>query len=301
VICEKEIGYFGSSIIWLCELSWCLFYFPLSYCYITEHNVDFRNFERHRREAVIMERLTSSENVVDLYAHCANTVLTEHASRGLDKVLLEDRGNIVPTKMAGLERLQLALQVAKGVADLHRFDTLHADLQDKQFLVVDHGNNDKPTTMIIKIKLNDFNRCRFFPRRNNTQHDDDANNHTTTTTICPIRIPSAPGMFRSPEEYKLTELTDKADVYSLGHVLYQILTTKQPFEGMGTIHIKAAVRNGSKPKIPLSYRRPDTSDAALAVLVHLCYEVDPLKRPSAADLVRELTSLIRQEEGKQAS
>jgi hypothetical protein len=267
-----------------------------------------------------MERLTSSENVVDLYAHCANTVVTERASRGLDQVLqgVRNRNNNMPLMMTALERLQLALEVAKGVADLNRFDTLHADLQDKQFLVVDHndhhhydaGNtsNDTTTTTTmrnIKIKLNDFNRCRFFPRRNNTQqihpdenNDANHNNHHHTTSICPIRIPSAPGISRSPEEYKLTDLTDKADVYSLGHVLYQILTSQRPFEDISTTHIKEAIRNGDKPKIPFTNRRPGTSDAVLAVLVHGCYELDPLKRPSAADLVRELTVLIRQEEGK---
>ena len=61
-------------------------------------SVNFRNFELHPREALIMDCLTSSENAVDLYAHCANIILTEHASHGLDKVLLEEQGN--PHKLA---------------------------------------------------------------------------------------------------------------------------------------------------------------------------------------------------------
>jgi hypothetical protein len=41
-----------------------------------EHDVNTRNFERHRRDALTMERLTSSPHIVDIYAFCGNTVLT---------------------------------------------------------------------------------------------------------------------------------------------------------------------------------------------------------------------------------
>jgi hypothetical protein len=41
-----------------------------------EHDVNTRNFERHRRDALTMERLASSPHIVDIYAFCGNTVLT---------------------------------------------------------------------------------------------------------------------------------------------------------------------------------------------------------------------------------
>jgi hypothetical protein len=41
-----------------------------------EHEVNTRNFDRHRRDALTMERLTWSPHIVDIYGFCGNTVLT---------------------------------------------------------------------------------------------------------------------------------------------------------------------------------------------------------------------------------
>jgi hypothetical protein len=41
-----------------------------------EHEWDHRNLERHRRDALTMERLTSSPYIMSIYGHCGNTVST---------------------------------------------------------------------------------------------------------------------------------------------------------------------------------------------------------------------------------
>jgi serine/threonine protein kinase len=134
---------------------------------------------------------------VDIYGHCTTTVWTECFPHELDLVL---------PNVASLDRiLDTALQeLAHGLADLHQFDIMLADLQAKQFLV----SSDFQT-----IKLNDFNRCRFLPHKKEN-----------TTIKCPIQIPSAPGYARSPEEYDFKLLTEELKVYSLAHVLYKVLT-----------------------------------------------------------------------------
>ena len=43
----------------------------------SEHQFDNRNFERHRRDALVMERLSSSHHLVSIYGYCANSVLTQ--------------------------------------------------------------------------------------------------------------------------------------------------------------------------------------------------------------------------------
>lgn len=47
-----------------------------------EHEFDLRNWDRHRRDAIAMERLSASPFVLDIYASCGNSGLTEYAPGG---------------------------------------------------------------------------------------------------------------------------------------------------------------------------------------------------------------------------
>jgi len=250
-----------------------------------EHDVDSRNMDRHRRDALSMERLTSSPNIVSIYGHCGNTVLTEHLPHGLDTLIYNDgdtkQNDTDATRHTPLGRLRLALHVARGVAAIHDLPggpIIHADIQAKQFLVDPQG----------VVKLNDFNRCRFM------------NNNTKTKTPCPVTIPSAPGSSRSPEEYRSDELTEKIDVFSTAHVLYAILTGVRPWDDLWGSQIKKLVKAGDKPPIlDKKYLKLGSSDAALANLIDLAYEFDPQDRVSASKLVAELQILIATEEAKE--
>ena len=55
-----------------------------------EHAYDFRNYDRHRRDALVMERLSSSPYIVEIYGYCANSVLTEYVGQTLDDLIYED-------------------------------------------------------------------------------------------------------------------------------------------------------------------------------------------------------------------
>ena len=101
-----------------------------------EHDVDNRNMERHRQDAISMERLTSSPNIVSIYGHCGNTVLTEHLPRGLDTLLFHNgdvkQSDTVANRQTPLGRLRLALHVARGVAAIHDIaggPIIHADIE----------------------------------------------------------------------------------------------------------------------------------------------------------------------------
>lgn len=240
-----------------------------------EHDVDQRNMDRHRRDALVMERLTSSPHIVSMYAYCGNSALTEYLSVSLEAVIYQNETvETFPTRQTPEGRLQLALGVAKGIQAFHEMEggpAIHADVVTKQFLLGEDGN----------MKLNDFNRCRFIAHRNDTGEN------------CDVRIPSAPGNSRSPEEYAFNALTEKVDIYSGGNVLYEILTGEEPWLKLKILDAQERISKGEKPPIADQYLKPKTSDAGLAALIDLTYEFDPVSRISASDLVRELEILIR--------
>jgi len=93
------------------------------------------------------------------------------------------------------QRLDLALQAAKAIQALHQNDIIHSDVTAKQFLIwekpmVSGDDEDRqqqwPQRNSLQLKINDFNRCRFVPKKSRLDV-------TSLNEKCTIRIPSAPG------------------------------------------------------------------------------------------------------------
>jgi hypothetical protein len=227
-------------------------------------------------------------------------------------------------------RIDWALQASKAIADMHRSDVIHADITTKQFLVISsyggasRGGNEN-SNHSVQVKLNDFNRCRFVPRQQKEQGNETAiepaniantkSAWSNKTRRCTIRIPSAPGSYRSPEEYSDKALTPQIDVFSLGHVLYEIWTSGQtPWHDAGTKRIKNMVMDGV---LPIELKKLEDVDAqterqltgddsnatnedflltendrAFGRLIRKCYLVDPERRITADHLVLELTKIL---------
>lgn len=244
----------------------------------SKHDVDARNIDRHRRDALVMERLAGSPNVVDIYGFCGNSVLTEVASHTVDDVIYPQRdGTFFSDEVATREtpegRAKLAIGVMRGLSALHEVNggpIVHADIQAKQFLVSLGG----------EVKVNDFNRCRFMAF------------HKRTTMPCKFVIPTSPGKARSPEEYKEDYLDEKLDIYSAANVLYGIVTGKKAWYQLSTSEAKKYVKSGALPVIPDTLRQPGTLDGVLTNLTERAYEVDPSKRISASQIVTELERAI---------
>jgi len=239
-----------------------------------KHKLDDRNFDRHRRDALVMERLTSSSHVVDVHGYCGNSVITEFIATPLDDLV---QGNNHFTSLVANstnDRMKLALGVARGLQAMHEIPggpIIHADVQAKQFLVTASG----------QVKVNDFNRCRFMG------HDKD-------NVPCKVRIPSSPGKARSPEEYKSRELDEKLDVFSMGNVFYRILTGSAPWEQVSLTEAKRNIKYGRKPIIDVNCRKSGTLDAQLAEITERAFENDPMQRPSAKTLADEMEALLLQ-------
>lgn len=248
-----------------------------------KHDVDERNFDRHRRDALVMERLTHSPNVVDIYGYCGNSVLTEFIPVPLD-TLIRPEESVEAAETGGLTRdtaegrIRLALDVARGMKALHEIEggpIIHADIQPRQFLVSPDG----------VLKVNDFNRCRFMAQ--------DARGDP-----CKLMIPSAPGKARSPEEYESKELDEKLDIYSIANVYFEILTGTSPWRMKTVDETQRLVMKGAKPLIRLEFQQPGTPDELLAELTIKAYSLEPNDRPSAAQIVEAIESYLNESSSK---
>jgi hypothetical protein len=90
--------------------------------------------------------------------------------------------------------------------------------------------------------------------------------------------------YMSPEQASGDEVTVKSDVYSLGILMYELLTGEPPFTG-NSLQIMAAHVRDAPPS--LLERRQDLS-SELAALVDRCLMKDPARRPTAQEVVNYL-------------
>ena len=262
------------------------------------HEFTDRNFDRYRRDALAMERLTSAPNVLNIYAFCGVTAVVDYADGGdienfvndlLDKydndVGLEDRDEKSPEyEQIQLQKLQIATQVLTSIATMHSFDKegqasiSHTDISPYQFIKLDGKG----------FVLNDFNRARFITW--NKQDD----------VPCGFRVANNPGKWRAPEEYAYEIEDEKIDVYSAGNVLYYLLTLKKPFDDEDQKDAKKMVMKGKRPPLPKRFREPTHRvDLVLLKAMNWCWTHDPAQRPSAravADLLENELGSIGKEQ-----
>ena len=77
----------------------------------------------------------------------------------------------------------------------------------------------------------------------------------------------------------------KTDVFSLGMVLYHMVTGQEPFHNMEREKVLLAIRRGRRPRLEASSRQPFPY---LLKLIHQCWEQCPRKRPTAGEAVGTL-------------
>jgi serine/threonine protein kinase len=93
--------------------------------------------------------------------------------------------------------------------------------------------------------------------------------------------------WQAPEQFlKSAPLTHKADVYSLGNILYFLLTGNKPFHLLDPDKAEAKIRKGERPIIDepiLNSTHP--FHVILRKAIDVCLEFNPEQRPDARSVV----------------
>jgi TolB-like protein/tRNA A-37 threonylcarbamoyl transferase component Bud32 len=159
--------------------------------------------------------------------------------------------------------VQLMAKVARAVEYAHGRGVLHRDLKPGNILIDDHG----------EPLVSDFGLAKWL----NTNKD-------LTKSLTTLGTAG----YIAPEQAEGTgvDLTPAADVYSLGAVLFDLLTGRPPFLGPNALSV---IRQASEAPAPKLRSLADSLDRDLETICARCLERDPKARyQSAGDLATDL-------------
>ncbi|MEI9948574.1 MAG: serine/threonine-protein kinase [Pseudomonadota bacterium] len=180
--------------------------------------------------------------------------------------VLRDSGPVTPEELSAV-----MLQVCDGLAEAHEKGIIHRDLKPENLFCATEPDGG------VVIKIVDFGVSKQLSgRRVGSQTN-------------PGESVGSP-QYMSPEQIKApSEVDARTDIWSLGVVMYELLTGKLPFRGAGTAQICAAVL--TEPVPPLAESRDDVLPA-LEFIVLRCLEKDRERRfPNVLQLSAALAAL----------
>lgn len=169
------------------------------------------------------------------------------------------------------QTLQLGREIAEGLANAHARGLVHRDVKPSNVMVTTHGH----------VKLLDFGVAGV---------DVESTAKDVTRTLSPqLTVHAGTPQYMAPEQAAGRPITTRADLFSLGVLLYECLTGRLPFSGSTTFDYVRHVMQ-SPPK-RLDRVAPETP-ADLVDLVDQLLEKQPADRPESADaVVRRLRQL----------
>ena len=169
-----------------------------------------------------------------------------------------------PEHRLSLDRtLDIAKQVTRGLEFAHGQGIVHRDLKPGNVWLTNDGD----------VKIGDFGLAIATNRSRLTQEG--------------MMVGTA--AYMAPEQAMGAEVTPQADLYSLGAMLYELVTGRPPFVGDDSVAIITQHLN-TPPVVP-TWHRPDCP-VGLEALVLRLLEKDPTKRPtSAAETLKALEGI----------
>jgi eukaryotic-like serine/threonine-protein kinase len=192
--------------------------------------------ERFRREAASAAGL-QHPNVVGVFDRGEHEgtyyIAMEYlAGRTLKDILAEE------APLSQERAIDLALQILHAAGFAHRRGVIHRDFKPHNVIVDELGN----------AKVTDFGIARR-----------GASEMTETGSIM------GTAQYLSPEQAQGHAVTASSDLYSIGVMLYEMLTGRLPFEGDSAVSV--ALKHLSEPPVPPSHLQPGISPAVESVVM----------------------------------
>jgi eukaryotic-like serine/threonine-protein kinase len=194
------------------------------------------------------------------------------------QTLREALGELMPVPLPLRKAIDYGIQIASALAVAHEKRIVHRDLKPENILITTDG----------RVKILDFGLAKLVADANEIDP-----RRLTARNLTNAGIAVGTPAYMSPEQARALAVDHRTDIFSLGTVLYEMLSGHTPFEDVEAMDMMNAVVDRDPP--PLTSIDPSIPPALDAIVNH-CLEKNPAERfQSARDLAFQLRLLTGQQ------
>jgi len=243
---------------------------------------DVERLQRFQSEARAVAAM-NHPNIVTIHG-----VETDHDIHFIAMELVEGKTlrKVIPEGGLPLpEFFRIAEQLTAAVAVAHGSGITHRDLKPDNVMVTPSGH----------VKVLDFGLAKLVDEPADPAFDG-------PTRVDSDKVPS-PNLtedgallgtvpYMSPEHVTGRGFDHRSDIFSLGIILYEMLTGERPFHGSTSSSMMSSILR--KPAEPISRRRQDVP-RSIELAIELCLEKDPADRMQQTSALHEQLRIARRE------
>lgn len=217
-----------------------------------EFTSDEEFIRKFRRESQAAAKL-SHPNIVSIYDVGVEGdiyyIVMEYIKGKTLKEVIREKG-----KLSFEETVDYSIQIAEALAHAHANHIVHRDIKPHNIMITEDG----------RVKVTDFGIARA----------------ATSSTVTNTNNVLGSVHYFSPEQAKGGYTDEKSDIYSLGIVMYEMITGRVPFEGESPISV--ALKHVQEEIVPPSHIDP-TINKNLEKIIMKCVRKDQVERYKSAN------------------